>query len=136
MSYLPNIKKMTIIEINPNYIELIKSHSEILELLNDPRVEIIIDDGRKWLKKNLQVRFDLVLINTTWHWHAYASNLLSQDFIGMIQQNLTPRGIVFYNGTRAMNVYPTAKRIFPFVYQYKYMVLAAMQPQSITLEQL
>lgn len=132
LSYLPNIKKMIIIEINPNYVELIKRYPETAELLGDPRVEIITDDGRKWLKKNSQAHFDLVLMNTTWNWRAYASNLLSQDFIRMIQQRLTPEGIVFYNGTRSMNVYPTAKQIFPFVYQYKFMVLAAEQPQSIT----
>ncbi|WP_441365638.1 fused MFS/spermidine synthase [Acinetobacter lwoffii] len=134
LSYLPNIKKMIIIEINPNYVELIKSHPEIVELLSDPRVEIITDDGRKWLKKNSQARFDLVLMNTTWNWRAYTSNLLSQDFIGLIKQRLVPDGIVFYNSTRSMNVYPTAQQVFPWVYQYKFMVLAAEQPQFIKRE--
>ncbi len=136
LSSMPNIEKMTIIEINPNYVELIRSHPEIAGLLKDPRVEIVVDDGRKWLKKNTAEKFDMVLMNTTWNWRAYASNLLSQDFIGMIKQHLTADGIFFYNSTRSMNVYATAKQVFPEVYQYKFFVLAAEQPQQLNAEQL
>lgn len=136
LSFMPNIKKMTIIEINPNYIELIKLYPEVKGLLDDPRVEIVVDDGRKWLKKNSINKFDTILMNTSWHWRAYSSNLLSQNFIKIINQNLKENGLAFYNTTESMNTYATAKTVFPYVYQYKFFVLGSKQPQVLNVEML
>lgn len=136
LSLMPEIKKMKIIEINPNYIELIKKYPEVKGLLDDPRVEIIVDDGRKWLKKNNTQKFDAILMNTTWHWRAYGSNLLSQNFIEIINQRLSDNGMVFYNTTESMNAYSTAKTIFPYVYQYKFFVLGTKQPQKLDIDTL
>lgn len=133
LSLMPNIKKMTIIEINPNYINLMKMHPEVKGLLNDPRIEIVIDDGRKWLKKNDDQKFDIILMNTTWHWRAYGSNLLSVDFIQIIHNRLSKTGLAFYNTTESMNAYTTAHKVFPYVYQYKYFLLAANQKQPLNL---
>lgn len=133
LSLMPDIKKMTIIEINPNYVQLIKKYPEVKGLLNDPRVEIVIDDGRKWLKKNNDNKFDTILMNTTWHWRAYGSNLLSQNFIKIINQSLNEKGLVFYNTTESMNAYSTAKTVFPYVYQYKFFVLGAKQSQELDI---
>ncbi|MGA8883148.1 MAG: fused MFS/spermidine synthase [Acinetobacter sp.] len=136
LSLMPSIKKMTIIEINPNYVELIKMYPEVKGLLDDPRVEIVVDDGRKWLKKNDEKKFDIILMNTTWHWRAYSSNLLSQNFIKIIYDRLSENGLVFYNTTQSMNAYTTAHQVFPYVYQYKYFVLGAKQEQHFDLYQL
>lgn len=134
LSLMPNIKKMTIIEINPNYIELIKLYPEVGGLLDDPRVEIVIDDGRKWLKKNNNIKFDTILMNTTWHWRAYGSNLLSKNFVEIISQRLEDNALVFYNTTESMNAFSTAKTVFPYVYQYKFFVLGAKHPQKLDVD--
>lgn len=136
LSLMPNIKKLTIIEINPNYIELIKKYPEVKGLIDDPRVEIVIDDGRKWLKKNNSQKFDTILMNTTWHWRAYGSNLLSFDFMNIIEQRLATNGLAFYNTTESMNAYFTAKKVFPYVYQYKFFVLGAKHPQKLNIDTL
>lgn len=136
LSLMPSIKKMTIIEINSNYINLIKMHPEVKGLLNDPRVEIIIDDGRKWLKKNDDRTFDIILMNTTWHWRAYGSNLLSKNFIEIIHDRLNKTGVAFYNTTQSMNAYATAHQVFPYVYQYKFFVLATSQPQQLSMSEI
>ncbi len=136
LSLMPSIKKMTIIEINPNYIELIKMHPEVRGLLDDPRVEVVIDDGRKWLKRNNTQKFDIILMNTTWHWRAYVSNLLSQNFIQIIHDRLNKTGLVFYNTTQSMNAYVTAHQVFPYMYQYKFFALGANQPQQVNLTEI
>lgn len=125
LSTMPNIEKLTIIEINPAYVELIKLNPIVSGLLKDKRVEIIFDDGRKWLQKNQDKKFDMVLMNTTWHWRAYASNLLSQDFIRIIHNSLKEEGIVYYNTTQSLDAYYTAKQEFPYVYKYKFFILAS-----------
>ena len=133
LSLMPSVEKIRIIEINPQYVDFIRSHDEVRGLLDDPRVEIIIDDGRKWLKKNQFDKFDLILMNTTWHWRAYATNLISQDFMQIIAQHLQPNGIAFYNTTEALNAYATARKVFPYVYQYKYFALVSNQAQKVEL---
>lgn len=128
LSYLPNIKKMTIIEINPAYVEIIKKNPMVQDLLKDDRIEIVIDDGRKWLKKSEQKNFDIILMNTTWHWRAYGSSLLSQDFLKLIHTKMHSSSLFFYNTTQSIDAYQTAYTVFPNVYKYKFMVLASLKP--------
>ena len=81
LSMMPDLEKITVIEINPAYIDLIKTDPVVSDILKDKRIEIIFDDGRKWIKKNIDKKYDIILMNTTWHWRSYVSNLLSKDFL-------------------------------------------------------
>ncbi|OFW94062.1 MAG: hypothetical protein A3F63_16560 [Pseudomonadales bacterium RIFCSPHIGHO2_12_FULL_40_16] len=128
LSMMPNIKKITVIEINPAYAQLIQSDPIVSDILKDDRIEIIFDDGRKWVKKHQEKQFDLVLMNTTWHWRAYVSNLLSQDFITLVKNTVKDDGYIFYNSTQSADAFYTAKQVLPYVYQYKFMVLASKNP--------
>lgn len=134
LSTMPNIEKMTIIEINPAYVELIKLNPMVADLLKDKRVEIIFDDGRKWLRTYQDQKFDMVLMNTTWHWRAYTSNLLSQGFIKIINNALDKDGVLFYNTTESLDAYYTAKQEFPYIYRYKYFILASNREVNINLK--
>ena len=125
LSSMPSLEKITIIEINPAYVDFIREHPEVSELLEDDRVEIIFDDGRKYLKQHQEQTYDIILMNTTWNWRAYASNLLSADFLKIIKQSLAPDGVVYYNTTQSLDAYYTAQSIFDYVYQYKFIVLAS-----------
>lgn len=127
LSTMPSIKKMTVIEINPDYVNLLQNYPEVAPLLKDKRIEIVVDDGRRWLRRNDE-KFDMVLMNTTWHWRAYISNLLSQEFLTMVRQHLKPDGVVLYNTTYSMNAYATANAVFPYTYMYKNMALVANNP--------
>lgn len=125
LSMMPNIKKITVIEINPAYAQLIQFDPIVSDILKDDRIEIIFDDGRKWVKKHQEKQFDLVLMNTTWHWRAYVSNLLSQDFITLVKNTVKDDGYIFYNSTQSADAFYTAKQVLPYIYQYKFMVLAS-----------
>ncbi|WP_201578460.1 spermidine synthase [Psychrobacter okhotskensis] len=125
LSSMPSLEKITIIEINPAYVDFIREHPEVSELLEDDRVEIIFDDGRKYLKQHQEQTYDIILMNTTWNWRAYASNLLSADFLKIIKQSLALDGVVYYNTTQSLDAYYTAQSIFDYVYQYKFIVLAS-----------
>ncbi len=127
LASMPEAKEITIVEINSAYQDLITQYDSIRPLLDDPRVHIITDDGRKWLRQHPKEKFDMVLMNTTWHWRAYTANLLSIDFIEMIHQHLNPQGILMYNSTGSREVFNTAIAVFPHVYQYYNMVVASNQ---------
>lgn len=134
LSTMPNVKKITVIEINPAYIDLIKQHPIVSDLLRDNRIEFIFDDGRKWIQKNQDEKFDIVLMNTTWHWRAYASNLLSKDFLNFVSHSLNDTGVVYYNTTESLDAYYTAKSIFPYVYKHRFMVLASHEKQTLDFD--
>src|SRR5436305_2648865 len=76
----PQVEKLTIVEINPGYLRLIQKYPAVRNLLTNPKVNIVIDDGRRWLVRNQQTKFDVVVSNTTFHWRAHISELLSKEF--------------------------------------------------------
>jgi spermidine synthase len=60
----PHVKRLTIVEINHSYNQVIAAHECVRSLLKNPKVEIIIDDGRRWLERNPDRKFDAILMNT------------------------------------------------------------------------
>jgi len=131
LTSMPSLEKITIIEINPAYVDFIKQHPEVSELLEDDRVNIVFNDGRKYLKQHQEEVYDIILMNTTWNWRAYVSNLLSADFLNITKQSLAKDGVVYYNTTQSLDAYYTAQSVFDYVYQYKFFVLASNYPVLI-----
>ncbi|HWZ33507.1 MAG TPA: fused MFS/spermidine synthase [Bryobacteraceae bacterium] len=76
-----NLEKLTIIEINPGYLNIIPQHDQVASVLRNPKVTVVIDDGRRWLTRNPDRKFDMIVMNTTYHWRANVSNLLSVEFL-------------------------------------------------------
>lgn len=128
LSASPMIKKITVIELNPAYTKFAAFYPEMARLLKDPRIEIVADDGRRWLARHSQQKFDYILMNTTWYWRNYSTNLLSQEFLRLVKQHLMPQGFVAYNTTGLYDSYFTAKSVFPDVYQYKNFAIASLVP--------
>jgi predicted membrane-bound spermidine synthase len=115
LSSSPRIKEMIAVEINPGYLNVIKEYEEVAGLLTDPRVTVIIDDGRRWLRRNPEESFDLIVMNTTFYWRAYSTNVLSREFLELLASHLRPGGIVGINSTKSGDVLQTARSVFPFV---------------------
>jgi SAM-dependent methyltransferase len=115
LSASPRIKHMTIVEINPGYLQLIRRYPEVAGLLHDPRVEVVIDDGRRWLRRNPGEKFDLIVQNNTFSWRAYSTNLLSREYMQLTAAHLKPGGIAAFNSTHSGDVLATARCVFPFV---------------------
>jgi len=53
-------------------------------------------------------------MNTTHHWRANASNLLSVEFLQLVRKHLNPGGILYYNTTNSSRVQLTGATVFPF----------------------
>jgi len=110
--HMPGVKSLTIIEINPGYIELIRKRPVVSGLLENDKVKIIIDDGRRWLQRNPDRRFDLIVQNTTWHWRANCTNLLSEEYLDMCRAHMHPGGILYYNTTFSKDAMLTGAQCF------------------------
>lgn len=135
VAHLPKLKQLTIIEINPAYIEIIKQYPEIKSLLSDPKVNIVIDDGRRYLQKHPLEQYDLIMMNTTFHWRAYVSFLVSKEMLATFKNHLTPKGILYYNTTFSKRIIVTALKTFPFVFQVGNFIACAKQKFIFNPEQ-
>ena len=110
----PEVEKITIVEINSGYLHLIPLYPSVAGLLKNPKVEIIIDDGRRWLLHHPEKKFDLILINNRRYCRAHASSLLSVEFLQLVRRHLLPGGILFYNTTFSTRALLTGVTVFPY----------------------
>ena len=133
MQGFPGVERIDVVEINPAYVDLIRSYGRLLPVLQDPRIHIHIDDGRRWLRRNPLARFDLVVQNTTFFWRANAGNLLSREYFSEIKKHLKPRGVVISNTTGSFDVLATTQAVFGYAYRYSNFVYASDQPLTATL---
>jgi spermidine synthase len=128
VAHLPGVERVTVVEINPGYVEVVRSHPEVAGLLTNPKVTLLVDDGRRWLVRHPEQRFDLVLMNTTLHWRAHATNILSADFMNIARKHLAPGGVFYFNTTDSLDVQLTAAHVFPHVLRIANFIAAADAP--------
>lgn len=109
------IEKITVVELNPGYPAIIAGYPLHRELLSSPKIDLRFDDGRRWLKRNPDARFDFILLNMTYHWRSNATNLLSKEFAALCRAHLAPGGVFYVNGTRDPDVGRTMAEVFEHV---------------------
>lgn len=114
VAHLPGVESFTIVEINPGYLKLVANHPEVAPLLTNPKVHIVTDDGRRWLLRHPDEKFDVVVQNTTWHWRAHITSLLSVEYLELVRSRLLPGGLFFFNTTSSDDVKKTAMTTFPY----------------------
>jgi spermidine synthase len=110
----PGVQSEDIVEINPGYLPLIAQYPAVSSLLHNPKVHIIVDDGRRWLLANPHSRYDAIVMNTTFNWREHVTNLLSVEFLKLARQHLLADGVLFYNTTSSREVLLTGVTVFPY----------------------
>jgi predicted membrane-bound spermidine synthase len=115
---MPGVEQIDIVEINPAYATLIEQNPEMRDILEDKRVRIHWDDGRRWLAANPQRRYDLIFQNTTFHWRAYVSLLVSEKYLIEAKSHLNENGIMAINTTESPDISHTVAHVFPYNLQY------------------
>jgi spermidine synthase len=128
----PGVRKLTVVEINPAYPEVIGHYPDIASVLNDEKVSVAFDDGRRWLNRHPDERFDVIVMNTTYHWRSQITNLLSDDFLRICKAHLKPGGVIYYNTTDSPDVPYTAAQVFRHVTMYLNFVAASDSPFDMT----
>jgi spermidine synthase len=110
----PAVRHLDIVEINPGYLTLIKQYPMVSSILSNPKVQITIDDGHRWLRRNPDKNFDMIVMNTTFSWRAHATNLLSLEFLNLARRHLNPGGVLFFNTTFSRAALLTGASAFPY----------------------
>jgi len=89
-------------DIDTNAVELVPSvknafgfyHQDAARILNNPKGRIVIDDGRRFLKRT-SAMFDVVVTDPPPPIEAAGSSLLySEEFYQLVKQHLKPNGII------------------------------------------
>lgn len=131
LSAIPSLERMDVVEINPGYLSLIEKYPKLSPILGDERINIHIDDGRRWLKRHPEAKYDLIVMNTTFHWRANITNLLSREFMGIARSHLRYGGILAFNSTGSADSLATAADVFPFAYRWFNFIYAAEHDFSV-----
>ncbi len=114
----PQLEKLTVVEINPAYLNIISHYPGEAGVLKNPRIRIVIDDGRRWLARNPERKFDFIVQNTTFNWRANTTNLLSTEYLELIRGHLKPGGVFFYNTTGSDEAQRTGALKFPYALRF------------------
>lgn len=134
-NYIP-VAHLTTIEINGGYPRIISHYPEQASVLTDPKVNLQIDDGRRWLNRHPDARFDIIVQNTTWHWRSEVTNLLSIEYLRLCRAHLNPGGVLYWNTTNSEDCKRTAAMVFPYVTHYVNEIAASDSPFTQTPEQI
>jgi predicted membrane-bound spermidine synthase len=110
----PETTNMDIVEINPGYLSLIPQYPVVKSLLTNPKVRVYVDDGRRWLTAHPNEKYDLIVANSTYHWRAHSSTLLSVEFYKLVKPHLADGGVYYFNTTESDETMATALSVFPY----------------------
>lgn len=122
---LPGVEAIDVVEINPGYLQAAQAYPLQAAALRDPRVHVAIDDARQWLRRQPEHRYDLIVMNTTLHWRANASLLLSEQMLQLLNAHMAPGAVLGFNATASPDAFHTAARVFAHAYRYRSFVYAA-----------
>ena len=114
----PAVQRAVVVEINGGYLEVIRRYPDVAPVLRNPKVQIFVDDGRRWMRQNQSQKFDAILMDTVQHWRAQATNLLSVEMLTLARGMLKPGGIIYYNTTWSEDAQPTGATLFPHVIRF------------------
>lgn len=120
----PSVEKATLVEIDGKVVEISKKFLPTISCaLDDPRVEVLIEDGIRYVK-NHKNQFDIILIDSTDPVGA-AVGLFSKDFYKAIYEALKEDGLFvaqtespFLNGELISKIYQDIGINFPITKLY------------------
>lgn len=121
----PGVEHIDVVEINPGYIEAARPYAAQSLALQDPRVHLVVDDARRWLRLHPDKRYDLVVMNTTWHWRANVGMVLSHEFMQIIRRHMANGAVMAFNTTGSIDAFYTATQAFAHAYRYGNFVYGA-----------
>lgn len=131
----PHVEKVVAIEINGAYEdEVIPEFDSVRSILDNPKLEFVTDDGRRWFRIHKDRKFDVIVANSTFHFREHATNLLSKEFMEQVNDHLKPGGIYLFNTTGSRRAMLTATEEFADTHLIHNNIIASNQPIVVNKE--
>jgi len=116
---MESVERVTLVELSGSLIRNLRKFPSIKAILDNPRLEVIIDDGRRFLRRTDE-RFDLILMDPLRTTTAYSNNLYSMQFFELAREHLAPGGVLMsLHSARLGVVARTIASSFPYVRCYR-----------------
>jgi len=130
----PRVSRFDVVEINPGYLQLIPQYPMVRSLLQNQKVQLYVDDGRRWLYAHPEEKYDLIVANSTYHWRDHSTTLLSREFFQIIRRHLNPGGVYYFNTTESEETIATALTVFPYGMRIINFLAVSDSPLSLSRE--
>ncbi|MBE7434425.1 MAG: fused MFS/spermidine synthase [Anaerolineales bacterium] len=92
------VEEIIIVDISDEIVLAVEENTDgsYQRMFEDPRVKIIIDDGRRYAQRALVAgeKFDLIQNKVNEPWHSGSASLFTVEFFGVMRDLLTPNGYV------------------------------------------
>lgn len=124
---MEDVQKVTIVELSNTLMNNLKRMPIFQKMLADSRLDLIIDDGRRFLLRTDE-KFDLILMDAVRTTTSYSNNLYSSQFFELIAQHLNSGGVLMVWMDEGRVVPKTVLSVFDQVRMYNYFCLASNTP--------
>jgi len=123
------LKQVTLVELSPSLMKNLEKVPPIREIMLDPRLRIIVDDGRRFLIRTKQ-KFDLIMLDPLRSIEAYSNNLNSREFCRLVLDRLADDGIAFMWQDEQKVLSRTRASVFPYLQKHGAFCLGSRTPIS------
>jgi len=112
---VPSVDEIVVVELLGDIAPFLGTNLESARVtLADPRVNYIVDDGRRYLNANPDEKFDLIAIDPLREHFAGHNNLYSEEALGLYLNHLSPGGVLCAWMLEDRIVPHTVVRVFPY----------------------
>ncbi|MEZ5435735.1 MAG: fused MFS/spermidine synthase [Pseudomonadales bacterium] len=132
----PETKRITNVEIlgsqwkNLRDAHALKPYAAVQSMLDDKRMEFVIDDGRTWLMRSGR-QFDIIETDALRPFIPYAGNLYSSEYFTLLKNHLKPGGYVV-NWIPTGRTIQTFRSVFPYTLNFGFwMFIGSDQPIKV-----
>ena len=124
-----DVKSITLVELNRALLTNLQKMQVFRDILGDPRVDLVVEDGRRYLAQNDR-KYDVILMDPLRSTTAYSNNLYSREFFQSLKAHLKPGGVVMVWLDEVRVLPNTVLSVFENMRMYEAFVLASDGPVS------
>ncbi len=128
-SHLPGVEDIVIVELIPDLAPFLEGDLPFTrQVISDPRVHLIADDGRRYLYAHPDETFDLISIDPLRNYTGGHNNLYSAEAQALYRSHLTPGGVLCAWQDEAHILPKTTSMVFSYVDQFDSLAVASSLP--------
>jgi predicted membrane-bound spermidine synthase len=137
LTKLPAVEEVIIVELMEDLGSFLDEYAPVAQrVFDDPRVQYVIDDGRRYMYANPDEKYDMIFIDPLYSFTAGHNNLYSLEAMRLYRSQLTDNGI-FCGWKNEAHVIPlTAATVFPHMIKFPDVIVAGMQDFDFNLQYL